>query len=188
MVDRRTKPIRKQRAARKQGRRKPTAVKQPQSTATAQRLDRAQRLVADMRRDPSLVFTAAARNRGVDPRWVLKHLSSAFRKDSSGRVRAKPSEQRHKTLYIPSASPGVSIPVVTRNRRERLLLGEWMAALNAAGRGDFSRIRKFPKRQVIGGVRLATGPKEVKRILNALAEEESPFEGLYRTLARPSRS
>lgn len=186
MVNKKTKPIRKLRAARWQGQTKPAAVKKTQPTAASQRLDRAYRLLADTQRDPSLVFTAAARKHGVDPRWVLKHLSSAFRKDSSGRVRAKPSNQRHKTLYIPSASPGVSVPVVTRNRPERLLLGEWMAAFNAAGRGDFSRMRRFPKRQVIGAVRLATGPKEVQRILNALAEEESPFEGLYRTFVRPS--
>jgi hypothetical protein len=139
-----------------------------------------------MRRDASLVFTTAARKRGVDPRWVLKHLGSAFRKDSSGRVKARSSDRRHKTLHIPSASPGVSIPVITKNVRERRLLGEWMAALNAAGRGDFSRMKKFPRRQAIGGVRLATGPKEIQRILNALAEEEFPFEGLYRTLVRPS--
>jgi hypothetical protein len=47
-------------------------------------------------------------------------------------------------------------------------------------------MKKFPRRQVIGGVRLATGPKEVQRILTALAEEESPFEGLYRTIVRRS--
>jgi len=147
---------------------------------------RALRVLSDMRRDPSLSLSEAARKRRIDPRSVRKHVGSKLRKDSSGRVRAKPSDGRHKTLYIPSASPGVSVPVTTRNVRERRLLGKWMAALNAAGRGDFSRIRKFPKRQVIGGVRLATGPKEVQRILNALAEEESPFEGLYRTLVRPS--
>jgi hypothetical protein len=78
------------------------------------------------------------------------------------------------------------VPVATKNVRERRLLGQWMAALNAAGHGDFSKMKRFPRRQVIGGVRLATGPKEIQRILSALAEEESPFEGLYRTLVRPS--
>jgi hypothetical protein len=147
---------------------------------------RARQVLEDMRRDPSLSLTRAARNRKIDPRTVRKHFSSAFRKESSGRIRAKPLGGRHKTLYIPSTSPGVSVPVITKNVRERRLLGKWMAALNAAGRNDFSKMKRFPRRQVIGGVHLATSPEEVQRILNALAEEESPFEGLYRTLVRPS--
>jgi len=77
-------------------------------------------------------------------------------------------------------------PVITKNKRERLLLGEWMAALNEAGRGHWSRMQKFPKGKRIGGVLLETDPKQVQEILEALADEESPFEGLYRTVARPS--
>jgi len=172
--------------AHQQKRKRKTWTKKVISSKDSSIVARASKVLEDMRGDPSLSLSEAARKRRIDPRSVRKHFGSALRKDSSGRVRAKPSNRRHKTLYIPSASPGVSVPVVTRSRRERLLLGEWMAALNAAGRGNFSRMRKFPKRQVIGGVRLATGPKEVQRILNALAEEESPFEGLYRTLVRRS--
>ena len=146
---------------------------------------RASNVLADMQRDPSLSLTKAARKHKIDPRTVRKHFSSAFNKDSSGRVRAKLPRGRHKTLYIPSASPGVSLPVTTKSVGERRLLGRWMAALNAAGRNDFSKMKRFPRRQVIGGVRLATGPKEIQRILNALAEEESPFEGLYRAFGSP---
>ena len=61
-----------------------------------------------------------------------------------------------------------------------------MDALNTAGRGDFSKIRKFPEGKSVGGVRLATNDHEIQLILDAMAEEESPFEGLYRNLARPS--
>jgi hypothetical protein len=147
---------------------------------------RSLQVAGDMRRDPSLTFTQAARNRGVDPRSVRKHIGSAFRKDSSGRIRARASDPFRQTLYIPSTKPGVSIPVPTRNSRERQLVGRWMAAINAAGRGDFSKLKKFPRGQVVGGVRLPTGTHEVQGILRALAEEEAPYEGLYRTIARPS--
>jgi hypothetical protein len=58
--------------------------------------------------------------------------------------------------------------------------------VNAAGRGDFSQMDKFPPNKTIGGVRLPTNRNEVQRILKALAEKESPYERLYRTLARPS--
>jgi len=178
-----TKPNNK-RAASKQSRRKSSASKQ--SILTSRRIERAEGVVADMLGDPSLSFTAATRKRNVDARWVLKHLGPKFRKDSSGRIRAKVSNRRHKTLYKPTAAPGVSIPVVTKNKRERQLLGKWMAALNAAGRDDWSTMSKFPKQQLIGGILLETDPSEVQAILLALAEEESPYEGLYRRIARPS--
>jgi hypothetical protein len=76
------------------------------------------------------------------------------------------------------------MPVPTQSKKERLLLGRWMAALNSAGRGDFSKIDKFPKN--IGGILLPTKRAEVQQILVSLAEQESPFEGLYRTIVRRS--
>jgi hypothetical protein len=147
---------------------------------------RALQVKGDMRRNPTLTFTQASHNRRIDPRSVRKHIASAFRKDSSGRVKARPSDRFRATLYIPSAKPGVQIPVPTRGSRERKLLGRWMDAINAAGRGDFSKMKEFTRGHVVGGVRLSTGDYEVQQILRALAEEESPFEGLYRSLARPS--
>ena len=149
------------------------------------RMKRSELVVADRLANPSLSFTAATRKRKVDPRWVLKHRGSKFRKDSSGRIRAKVRKARHKTLYKPTSTPGVSVPVVTKNRGERLLLGQWMAALNDAGRNDWSKMMRFPKEQMVGGILLETDPNEVQAILRALAEEESPFEGLYRTTVRP---
>lgn len=91
---------------------------------------------------------------------------------------------RRKLLYIPWFEPGEVIPVPTKGKAERLLVGRWMTGLNAAGRGDFSRIDKFPRNTVIGGVRLPTDRKEIQQILKSLADKESPFEGLYRTIAR----
>jgi hypothetical protein len=96
------------------------------------------------------------------------------------------SDRLRQTLYIPGTEPGEEIPVRTSNSSERQTLGKWMAALNYAGRGDFSRIRAFPRGQSIGGVTLPTSDHEIQRILDALAEAESPFEGLYRTIAGPS--
>jgi hypothetical protein len=178
-----TKPNKKRLPDKQRGG-KPSAAKQ--STRTSQRLIRGERVVEDMLGNPSLSFTAVTRKHNVDRRWVLKHLGWKFRKDSSGRIRAKVRNSRYKTLYKPTATPGVSVPVVTKNKRERRLLGKWMAALNAARHNDWSKLRKFPNRQLIGGVLLETDPHEVQPILRALAEEESPFEGLYRTAVRPS--
>ena len=140
----------------------------------------------DMLRDPSLSLTQAARNRDVDPRTVRRHFGPALQKNSSGRIKVRSSDRLRQTLYIPGTEPGEEIPVRTSNSSERQTLGKWMAALNYAGRGDFSRIRAFPRGQSIGGVTLPTSDHEIQRILDALAEAESPFEGLYRTIAGPS--
>jgi len=139
-----------------------------------------------MLRDPALTFTRAARNRGIDPRTVREQIPSGFLKDSSGRIRARTSDRFHQTLHIPSTKPEVRIAVPTKSRRQRQLVGRWMDAINAARRGDFSRLNRFPRGQFVGGVRLPTGLYEVQLILRALAEEEAPFEGLYRSIARPS--
>ncbi len=143
-------------------------------------------VLRDMGKNSSLNFTQAARNRNIDPRTVLKHVGSAVQRNSSGRIKPRPSDKLRQTLYIPSAEPGEEIAVSTSNSFERQLLGKWMAALNYAGRGDFSRIRAFPRGQSIGGVSLPTSEHEIQRILDAIAEAESPFEGLYRTIAGPS--
>lgn len=177
---------RTQRNAREKRRRKLRAARASQIAVSIHRLELGKTVIADMLGDPSLSFTAAARKWEADPRWLRKTFSSEFEKTPSGRIRAKVRNARHKILYQPTATPGMAIPVVTKNKRDRLLLGEWMAALNEAGRGDWSRMGKFPKGRRIGGVLLETDPDKVQEILEALAEEESPFEGMYRTIARPS--
>jgi hypothetical protein len=139
-----------------------------------------------MLRDPSITFTQAARNREVDRRTVRKYFGVALQRDSSGRIKVRPSDRLRQTLYIPGTEPGEEIPVPTSSSHERQLLGKWMAALNHAGRGDFSRIHAFPRGQSIGGITLPTSDYEIQRILDALAEAESPFEGLYRSIAGPS--
>ena len=148
--------------------------------------ERASLVHADMLQNPSLSLRRAARKRRIDPRSVLGLLRTKFRKDSSGRIKARAIVPSRQTLYIPWFEPGEEMPVPTKSRSERLLVGRWMADLNAAGRGDFSKIDKFPKNKVIGGVRLPTKIADIQRILNSLAQRESPYERLYRTLARPS--
>jgi hypothetical protein len=109
-----------------------------------------------------------------------------LRKNSSGRIKARPSDRFRVTLYIPSTKPGERIPVRTKNNRERQLLGQWQKAVNAAGKGDYSLIREFQSGQMVDGVLLPTGPYQIQKILEAAVESESPYEALYRTLARPS--
>jgi hypothetical protein len=148
--------------------------------------ERSRLVLEDMLRNPSLSLAKAAHERRVDPRSVVKTLPGRFRKGSSGRIKARAVSRRRKTLFVPWFEPSEVMPIPTKSKAERLLLGRWMAALNAAGRGDFSMIDKFPKNKRIGGVLLPTNRAEVQQILVNLAEQESPFEGLYRTIVRRS--
>src|SRR5712692_11505304 len=62
---------------------------------------RAIQVLSDLRRDPSLTFSQAAENRGVDPSTIHKYLRSALRKDDSGRVVARPSDRFREVTFIP---------------------------------------------------------------------------------------
>jgi len=157
-----------------------------QSSRSLSARERSALVRRDMLHDSSLSLTRAARNRHVDPRTVRKHFGAALRKNSSGRIKVQAYDRLRQILYIPGSEPGELVAVPTSNSDERRLVGRWMAALNAAGRGDFSRIEDFPRNQSIGGVRLPTGEVQIQNILDALAESEAPFEGLYRTIAGPS--
>lgn len=148
--------------------------------------ERSRLVLEDMLRNPSISLTKAAQKRRVDPRSVVKHFPTRFQKNSSGRIEARAVTRRRKILFIPWFEPGEVMPIPTKSKAERLLVGRWMAALNAAGHDDFSKIDKFPKNKRIGGVLLPTKRVEVQQILVSLAEQESPFEGLYRTIVRPS--
>ena len=168
---------------RRQSKKKSPRKSSPRKSSTYKRASLVQQ---DMLRNPSLSFARAIRRRKIDGRTVLHHFGSDFEKDSSGRIKARSIGGQRQTLYIPGFEPGQEIPVPTKNASERRVVGRWMAALNAAGRGDFSKMDNFLRNKSIGGVHLPTNRSEVQRILEALAEKESPFEGLYRTLARPS--
>jgi hypothetical protein len=137
-------------------------------------------VLSDLRRDPKLTLTQAARNREVSPRSIQKYIGSQLKQDrQGGRIRVAASDRLRATLYIPSTKPDVLVPIHTKSSKERYLVGEWFAATKEAARGDFSRLNKFPKRTFVNGVRLPTGSYEVQRILEAMETAEQPFEHLY---------
>lgn len=137
-------------------------------------------VLSDLRRDPKLTLSQAAKNREVSPRSIRKYIGSQLKQErSGGKLRVTSSDRLRATLYIPSTKPDVLIPIHTRSSKERYLVGEWFASVKEAGRGDFSRLRRFPKGTYIDGVRLPTGAYEVQKILEAMESSESPFERLY---------
>jgi len=137
-------------------------------------------VLSDLRRDPKLTLSQAAKNREVSPRSVWKHIGSQLKQERpGGRIRVTASDRLRATLHIPSTKPDVLIPIRTKSSKERYLVGDWFASIVEAGRGDFSRLNQFPKGVYIDGVRLPTGAYEVQKILEAMENSESPFEQLY---------
>jgi hypothetical protein len=136
-------------------------------------------VASDMRRNPKLTFTQACQNRGVDPRSRRSYAKSLFYKNASGRVGVRKSDPYSQKMSIPSVRPDVLIHFVAKGSGDRHLVGEWMASLNEAARGEFNRLKRFPKGIVIDGVRLPTDAHEVQKILEAMEGAETPFERLY---------
>jgi hypothetical protein len=137
-------------------------------------------VLSDLRRDPKLTLTQAAKNREVSPRSIRKYIESQLKQERpGGKLRVTASDRLRATLHIQSTKPDVLIPIQTKSSRERYLVGEWFASINEAARGDFDRLHKFPKGTVIGGVQLPTDAYEVQLILEAMESAESPFERLY---------
>jgi len=150
----------------------------PKKLGTCERLFQ---VASDMRRDPTLSFYRAAADRGVSPKSRHAHLKNLFYRGADGRIRPRRSDQYRQILFIPNTQPGQLTEVRTKDSDERSIVGQWLAAINAAARGDLSKINAFPKNQVVDGVRLATSPDEVQRIVEAMAESDERFEGPYRS-------
>lgn len=137
-------------------------------------------VLSDLRRDPKLTLTQAAKNREVSPRSIRKYIESQLKQERpGGRFRVTASDRLRATLQIPSSKPDVLISIHTKSSKERYLVGEWFASVVEAGRGDFSRLNRFPKGTFVDGVRLPTGAHEVQKILEAMENSESPYERLY---------
>ena len=138
---------------------------------------------ADMRlaevRGEKLTYTQACENRGVSPHSRHKHYKKLFYKDSSGQIHARKSDPYAWEFTLPTTRPDVFVSVTARGNVERSLTGRWLNAIKSAGDGNFDLIRDFPKGVFIDGKRLATGPFEVQRILEALEQSETAFEQQY---------
>jgi hypothetical protein len=143
---------------------------------------RALHVLADLRRNPEFTISQAAHNREVSLSTIRRYIGSQLKQDRpGGRITVTKGDRLSAYLYIPTTQPDVFQNIHAHGSEERALVGEWIAALNEAARGDFTRINKFPKGKSIDGVRLPTDTYEVQRVLEAMANSEKPFEDLYAT-------
>jgi hypothetical protein len=136
--------------------------------------DRAVHVLADMRNDPSLSLSHAAKQGGVKPETIKKYFPSALKK-SNGRLRATKSDRYTVTLYVPDAR-GNSIPVKTRSSKDREALGQYLRDLGRFLRGDRRALSRWRGRKV-AGVELVTDETSIISIEPALSDFS-----LYRAL------
>ncbi|MGB9072139.1 MAG: hypothetical protein WCC22_05670 [Terriglobales bacterium] len=129
--------------------------------------------LADMRHDPNLSLTHAARLQGVKRETVKKYFPSAL-KQANGKFRVTKSDRYTATLYVPDVH-GDSIAVKTRSSREREQLGQYLRDLGRYLRGNRDALSEWHGKK-IGGVELVTDGRTLKTIEPALSDFS-----LYRT-------
>src|SRR5438105_4605812 len=73
------------------------------------------------------------------------YLPKAFFRDSGNRLQVTSYDRYVEALRLPTTHPGKLEIVRARGSRQRSLCGQWLNALQAAGRDDFGAIDAFPK-------------------------------------------
>ncbi len=121
----------------------------------------------------------AEQQAGITRREAEGIFPRAFYRDERSRLQVRGYDPYTRKLKIPTTKPGEFRWLRPRGSRKASLVGTWLNALRAAGRGDFSLIDAFPRNTFVDGVRLATSHYEVTRIAAASAESDQPFEDIY---------
>jgi len=154
------------------GRRNISLSSLPERSQSAR--DRALHVLANMRHDPKLSLTHAAKLQGVKPHTVKKYFPSALTR-TNGTFRATKSDRYTATLYVPDAQ-GNAVPVKTHSSREREQLGQYLRDLGRYLRGKRDALAAWHGRK-IAGVELVTDSRTLVAIEPALSEFS-----LYRAL------
>src|SRR5437660_10415438 len=76
-------------------------------------------VLSDLRRDPKLTLSQAAKNREVSPRSIRKYIGSQLKQERpGGKLRVTSSDRLRATLHIPSTKPDFLIPIHTKSSKE----------------------------------------------------------------------
>ncbi len=110
--------------------------------------DRALHVLAEMRNDPNVLLSRAARLYGVKPGTVKKYFGSAFNK-FRGQMRVAESDRFSATLFLPDAQ-GNSVPIKTRSSKQRSEASEYLRDLGRALRGHPAALRKWRGKKIAG--------------------------------------
>jgi hypothetical protein len=158
----------KRKSKKKQGRKRAQSVvisHLPKRSEEAR--DRAMHAIADMRRDPKLSLSHAAKFQGVKPATIKKYFSSSL-KHSKGKLRVTKSDRSRATLYVPDAE-GNPVAVHTRSSKDRKALSRYLRDLGRYLRGKRNALAPW-RGKTIAGVELVTSADVIVSLEPALSE------------------
>lgn len=123
--------------------------------------------LADMRRNPNLSASRAARAHGVKLQTIKKHYPSALRK-SRGKLRVTRSDRFRHTLNLPDAQ-GKAQPFSTRSSAERTQASRYLRDLGRYLRGNRHALDPW-RGKSIAGFELVTDAQTIESIEPALSD------------------
>jgi hypothetical protein len=124
-------------------------------------------VLSEMRRNPNLKLSAAARSFGVKPSVVKKYFGSALEK-VNGQWRVRKSDRFRETMYVPDER-GNPVPVPTRHSKERTQVSAYLRDIGRFMRGDKSAMAKWHGKS-IAGVELVTASRTLIGIDSQLSD------------------
>lgn len=123
-------------------------------------------------------LTRAAREVGISPRSVIRHVGTALNKQSNGRYAAKRSDRL--TRYLEFLTPQGSVTLKVQGSRKASLIGEYSNAVKLyLETGDSDGLEKFRNKAIQVGKELypfVTDLRTLERLGNAGVLS---FENLY---------
>ncbi len=134
--------------------------------------------VLSLMRTEGKSLAAAMRQAQTTKRTVLRYVSSALIRETSGRYRAKSSDRFARDLHF--LTPAGQIAITVRSSRAATQIAEYWAAVDHYLKtGDTQRLDQFRGKAVRAGklkLPFVTDPKVLNRVANA---GEVSFEDLY---------
>jgi hypothetical protein len=124
-------------------------------------------VLSEMRRNPNLKLSAAARSFGVKPSVVKKYFGSSLEK-VTGHWRVRKSDHFRETMYVPDAR-GNPVPVHTQNSEERAQVSAFLRDIGRFFRGDKHAMAKWHGKR-IAGVELVTASRTLISIEAQLSD------------------
>jgi hypothetical protein len=124
-------------------------------------------VLSEMRRNPNLKLSAAARSFGVKPSVVKKYFGSSLEK-VTGHWRVHNSDRFRETMYVPDAR-GNPVPVHTQNFKERKQVSAFLRDIGRFFRGSKHAMAKWHQKR-IAGVELVTASRTLISIEAQLSD------------------
>lgn len=134
---------------------------------SAQARTNALHVLSEMRRNPKLKLSAAARSFGVKPSAVKKYFGSSLEK-TNGHWQVRKSDRFRETMYVPDKH-GSPVPVPTRSSKERTAVSAVLRDIGRFYRGDKRAMNKW-RGKSIAGVEVVTDPRTLLSIESQLSD------------------